>query len=358
MADVFQVTDLYRAKALKVDADVATSLTQAYGLVLRRLQKEIDALAGRIASMQADGREITRGALMRMERFQQLRSQLEDELRRVAIQSEGLIAGGQATMVELASEQALRATLAALPPGTTEQLLARAGLAWNRLPTDALIQMTGALGPASPLRALLDGIAPQVASGVGEVLLQGVGLGWNPAKVAKLIHEQIGMGLTRSMLISRTEMLRSFRSAALASYKANPQVVEGWIWTTSPSPNTCASCWAMDGTEHSVDEEFGDHPAGRCAPRPKTVSWADLGVPIEEPEPIRSQGAALFEEQPESTKLVVLGKAGYEAYKRGDARLADFASFRDHPTWGRTLRRPSMREIVGMDAREYLKQVA
>lgn len=358
VADIFEVTGLYRAKALKVDADVATSLTQAYGLVLRKLNREIDALAGRIASMQADGREVTRGALLRMDRYRALRAQLNEELRRVAIHSEGLIAGGQATMVELASEQALRATLAALPPGTTEQLLASAGLAWNRLPADALLHMSGALGPASPLRSLLDAVGPQVANGVGEALLSGVGLGWNPAKVAKLIHEEIGMGLTRSLLISRTEMLRSYRSAALDSYRANPQLVEGWVWTASPSSRTCVSCWAMDGTVHSLDEAFGDHPAGRCTPRPKTLSWRELGVSMGEPKPGRAEGAELFEAQPEETKLLVLGRAGYEAYKRGDATLRDFATFDDHPTWGRTLRRRSIREIVGVDASEYVKRAA
>ncbi len=345
MPSVYEVIQSFRAQVLAADADAAITLTKAYRRVNERLQKEIDELAQAIAALEADGQPVTRGKLLRMQRYRALESQLLDELQRLSDLAEGVITQGQSRMVSLGSEQALRGTLASLPAGTTELSLAGSGIAWNRLPTDAVTSLAGALSDGSPLRDLLDELPRDTAAGVRDKLLQGVGMGRNPRKVAAEITDELGMGLTRSLTISSTEMLRAYRTASLAQYEANRHIIQGWEWVAARSSRTCVACLAMDGTVHELGEFFPAHPNCRCSPRPRTRSWRELGFPVDEPQRTRQTAAEWFAKQDDATQLEVLGYSRYEMYKLGEAKLIDFVGHREHARWGKSVAIKPVREL-------------
>lgn len=337
MADIYAVSDTFRRRMLAREADAARQMIEAYARLDRQLRSDITALAELLQARRRDGAVITEDSLRRMERYRILQAQIAEEMQRLSILAEGLIAGGQAVAVDLGQESALRTTLAALPPGTTERLLADAGLAWNRLPTGALERMVGFAGDGSPLRALLDQIGPDVSRGVLDTLVEAVGRGYAPGKTAELVQQRVGMGLTRALRISRTEQLRAFRTASLDTYKANPRLVKGWRWVAAHSARTCAACLAMDGKEFEMEEPQRFHVACRCSIVPRTVSWRELGIPIDEPARTRPTGEEWFAAQPAAVQQRMLGPTLYEAYQvRGS--LQEFYSIHRDAVWGESVR--------------------
>lgn len=330
---LYRVEEQFRRRVLEQDATALHQLSQSWAAVDKRLAGDMQGLAELIAAKTEAGEEITRVQVLRMERYRALRAQIHDEITRLAVMSDGVIAGGQATMIDLGTDYALRSTLAALPPGTTESILAQAGLAWNRLPVDALQAMVGFAGNGSPLRALLDAIPGQTVTRMDTLLQQAVGLGWNPGKTAQMMHNEIGLSLERAYTISRTEQLRAFRTATQRNYQANSHLVEKYRWVAALSPRTCAACLALDGKEFYLEEQPAMHVNDRCTIIPVTVSWRKLGIPVDEPPSTRPSGAEWFAQQPEAVQSQVLGKGRFKAYKDG-AALDDFVEYYSSPEWG------------------------
>ena len=106
-------------------------------------------------------------------------------------------------------------------------------------------------------------------------LLAGLALGENPRAVARAIESGMrGVSRSRALTIARTEMVSSYRSAALLNYRANSDVVRGWIW--SAAPDACDFCLRMNGSRHDLSETLESHPNCRCAPIPETISYDDV----------------------------------------------------------------------------------
>ena len=224
---------------------------------------------------------------------------------------------------------------------------------WNRLHVGAVQEMVGFLQEGSPLRDLLMGLGPEVGQGVADALVQGLVLGLNPRETARLVRKQFGMGLARALRISRTETLRAYREAAHRSFEANSNIVKGWIWHAALGPRTCASCIAMHGTFHSLNERLDDHPNGRCAPVPVTQSWReigrqfglDLGDVTETTVQVRG-GEWWFDEQPRDVQQRILGLKGLEAYEQLQVDLRDFVGRRRDRRWGTMRYRLSVRDAL------------
>ena len=108
-------------------------------------------------------------------------------------------------------------------------------------------------------------------------LLSGLALGQSPVQVARDLRDGLKMPLNRALTISRTEMMNSYRTAALYSYRANSDVVEQWEWLAEP--DACPYCSEMNGTKHSLDEGMETHNNCRCTELPVVKSYAALGYP-------------------------------------------------------------------------------
>ncbi|MDP9353335.1 MAG: phage head morphogenesis protein, partial [Chloroflexota bacterium] len=250
MSNIYQVALDYRRRLLAHDADAAITLVQAYRQAQKRLDDQIEALARQIAAQQAAGETVTRGRLLRMERYRALERQILDEVRRLTAMAEGVISGGQALAVDLGAEAALQTALSS----------AGVGVVWNRLPTGAFEQLVGALSDGSPLRDLLDELPEATARNVRDRLLQGLALGYNPRKIAALGRNELGLTEQRLLTISRTEIARAYRAATLETYRANSHLIEGWRWVAAKSFRTCPACLAMDGKVFELEIEPGMHP--------------------------------------------------------------------------------------------------
>ncbi|MFC0673541.1 phage minor head protein [Brachybacterium hainanense] len=170
-------------------------------------------------------------------------------------------------------------------------------------------------------------------------LVRGITVGDNPRLVADQImadvHQDFNGGLARALNISRTEMLDAMRQGQKAADARNQAVLGGWVWGAHLDSKTCRSCIAMHGTEHTIDEEGPiDHHSGRCARIPKTKTWAELGFPgIEEPPPALPDAETWFEGLTEQEQRRLLTSSGYEAWKRGDYSISDWAARKSNGSW-------------------------
>lgn len=194
----------------------------------------------------------------------------------------------------------------------------------NRFPKEEIISLSQNLDQVIPSK-IAGGLNDVVWNNVSNELIAGMTMGENPMKVAKRMMDQFGMNKTSAETLAQTTILGAHRTAKVESYRANDHVVAKWIWNAHLDDRTCALCWAMDGTEHPLTEDMISHARCRCAPRPKTKTWEELGfVGIPELTVNKPTGAEKFTQLDEEHKRNVLGPSRYALYKSGNSELSDF----------------------------------
>jgi hypothetical protein len=221
-----------------------------------------------------------------------------------------------------------------LPPGLDRQLLAEVGFSWTRLPDEAFEAFVGLAGDGSPLDRLLSEISPDVSLGVREEIGKGLAKGLSPRETAALVRQRVGMGLTRALTISRTETMRAYREGTRLQYEANRNIIKGYKRISAQNENVCMACLALDGKFYETEVALDEHVNGRCALEPVTVTYADLGLPVEELSRERLLGRSWFEDLPESTQAQMMGPAKWQAWKDGKFDFEQLAKRVENRTWG------------------------
>jgi hypothetical protein len=251
---IVQSVNRFRAALLAAERESAVRLVSAYGGVYQNLQDKIRALEADIIDI---GMGATPAQVAKLARYRELMRQVAVEMDKFAVILENEVSLLRTAAARQAAEQAatlIQQALPAMPDAVRSALVARL----NRLPVEAMEVMLGQLAADSPLSAIFAGYGAQAAQSMSDALLHGVALGYSPRKVADTIRRALGGDLSRALAIARTETLRAYRMATLASYKANSDLVKGWIWTVTKDtdPPPCLACLALDGQEFPLDEEF------------------------------------------------------------------------------------------------------
>lgn len=137
-------------------------------------------------------------------------------------------------------------------------------------------------------------------------------------------------------------------------------MVKGWVWHGALTTRTCAACWAMHGTVHSLAERLDDHPNGRCVAVPQTKTWAELGFKgVPETQVQVRKGVDLFEKLPDANKERILGsRSAFEAYKAGAVKLSDFVGQKRSKGWGTTRYARSLIQVLGKEEAKRWGEIA
>ena len=327
--DLYAIADRFRAELLRRERQAASELVHAYGAAWQRIKRSLEDLGEQITLAQQRGEEVSPAWLLQYDRLQTLQRQVEAEIGAFTAFAEGRIRAGQYWAVQEAQEEAeqlVRAGLGEPPPGVS--------FTFARLPAGAVQDLVGVLQDGSPLRELLDELGPEASRAVRQALLTGVATGQHPTMIARQVRQELGGNLVRALTIARTEVLRAYRESSRRAYDANSDVVRGWVWHSAANTRTCAFCWSMHGTIHSVDERMATHPRCRCTMVPVTRSWQDLGFDAPAAAITPAVGTDLFEQLPEAQKRSILGPAKFAAYQEGAITLEDLRGFRRDPRWG------------------------
>lgn len=339
--EISSVIEKIRKELLRKEREIASKLVHVYGEVWKKIREELARLQAEYES-RVSKEPLDPTWILKYNRAQAFRTQIESELQTFSQYAEKEVQYQQREAIEAAqrsAEELVRKSLGKPPPGLS--------IRWNQIDTNAVATMLGITSVESPLHQLFTSISVEGAQAAEDALIQGVLLGKNPKKVAPSIRRALGIQLSRALTIARTETLRAHREATRMSYIANQHLVEGWIWHSALDDRTCPACWAMHGTVHPLSERLNDHPNGRCAMVPKTVSWEEIGerygLDLDLPETsIEVQtGEEVFETLSEEKKMQILGLARYNLYKTGQFTLKDFVSAQKSRVWGSTIRTKS-----------------
>lgn len=343
MSDINAIAKRFRMELAAREAEAAKRIISAYASIWHNVQEKYASLMKQMEEKNLRGQLTDTqqvNYLLQKKRLTTLTSQLHVLIAEFARYAGGEIVGYQRFAVQSAQRHAQELAEAAAPDEEAVRIRAQ----WNRLPHEALEHLVGNLSPDSPLTELLDQLGPDVSSAIKKAIVVGVGTGQNPRVIAAQLRKATGMGLNRALTISRTEALRSYRQAAIENYRANSDIIDGWVWVAALSARSCAMCIAMAGTFHSLDEDFGSHPNCRCTPVPSTRH--DDVDDDEENAHHPQNGEAWLKAQPDAVQQRLLGKAGAQAWRDDEFVLKDVVGRKTSEKWGKQYYKRSLKETL------------
>ena len=172
---VVDITNAFKNALLQREAAQMAEAARRWLLIESALQGQVDALALELA--QKPGR-VTRGQLLRSQRYRALRRQIDDELRRFSDFMEVSVTEGQRAMAAAALEHSATTIRAVAAE-------ARVATNFNRLPVSAVENLIGMAGDGLPLRTLLDEAGKGAGDRLAQQLVNGIALGRGPVEVAR-----------------------------------------------------------------------------------------------------------------------------------------------------------------------------
>lgn len=328
----------HRAALLASERSAASDMVRVYGASWNRLSRQIDALQREMA---AESPVPTMVQIMRDARLRAMQAQIEGEFARFAPYASSSVTALQRSAVGMAERNAVDAITAASDTAVLARL--------TRMNPGAVEAIVGFASDGSPLRELFDAIGLDVTPRMIEALSHGIALGTGARVIAREMRAQFGIGLTRSLTIARTETMRAYREATHATYEANSDVINGWIWMASITIRSCPACIAMHGTLHDLREKLNGHPNCRCVAAPHVAGTSVTVV----------SGESRFADMADEDKRRILGPSRYAAYQDGNLDmnpygLRSIVGTRYDPRWGSTTYAKPLGGILSPDeAKQY-----
>ena len=186
------------------------------------------------------------------------------------------------------------------------------------------------------------------------------------ARIVRRLEDGFGQFSKRELVtLTRTFFADASIRAHDAVMEANRDIVRGWTWRVAADDRVCILCLPLDGQFYELDEPHPPiprHPRCRCARLTRTVTYRELGIEIDELEPIEQAvvtrgyedergkwvvppvdtgGAPIqsvsfwrggikqaFDTFPESQQVAMLGRKRWELWKSGSITLDDLVDKR------------------------------
>lgn len=329
MSQVDDMLATYRRLLLSREGAVQADLVRRWRRVEDALRGHIDALAADVASLQGAGLPVSRNMVYRLERYRTLMGQLEVAQRRYADAAAGIITAEQQYAMQLGFDWGTDAMAAlARQTGIVASL--------TRLDRTVVEAMAGYAADGTPLADLLTADYPATVAQITDALVEGVALGYNPTKVARMMREAMAGNAQRALVVARTETQRAHRAATIESYRQS-ELIQTYTRRAAFGKRTCLACLLEDGRRYPVTETFSDHPNGRCVAIPDVPGMAS---------PITQTGREWFESQDADMQREIMGDGHYNAWRAGEFRLEDASRMHRDPVWGESPRVVPLRELV------------
>lgn len=200
------------------------------------------------------------------------------------------------------------------------------------------------------IESTTDRLSAEAANAVRRELIRSVAVGSNPRQAARRMVDRaegkFNGGLTRAMRLARTEMLDAHRAGAKAGQDRHAETLQGWVWMCHLGPRTCPACLVRHGTVYSLETPGpDDHPQGRCSRLPKTKTWADLGIDLDEPADSLPDARAWFDALPEANRLAILGRERLRMLRAGEIAWDNLAMVRRNHEWRDSLQVTPVKQL-------------
>lgn len=324
--EVIRLLRQYRLALIGREDEQIKRLAKEWLALEYSLKDEMTLLALEINEAKLKGSIVTEQLIRRMNRYQKLNEQMKVEILKFT---------REIAIPDIEAEQLQFGLMGIQSASEAIKLTGALGVAFDRLPADAVETYVGMLGDGTPLYRLLKEAYPDALDGVVKSLLEGTAKGLGPNQVALQMSRAMGMGLERITLIARTEQLRVNRLVSAQQYRESG--LDGVMKRVATKDDrVCMACLALDGEIIPLDEELDDHPRGRCTAvfqikSSPTVQW--------------EKGPDWFVKQDESFQRSMMGDTKYEMWKAGQFQLKDIAKKSFDPVWGSSPREATIKEL-------------
>lgn len=290
-----------------------------------------DLQAAVLAALASTGAE-SRRQLMRSTKLASVLQVIASQLQDLTSQAGIVLTGDLQAVIDQAG--AAQAAIVASQLPVSQTLVAAA--AWSQVDAAAVTAIVERT--TEQVTSLLKPVAPETYTVIRRELIRGIAAGSNPkqtaARMVRRAEQRHNFGLTRALVIARTETLDAHRAAAQVAQEQHADVLAGWLWLAKLDGRTCRSCFAQHGQVHDLDQPGPhDHQQGRCARMPVTKSWADLGFDVPEPASKIPDAAEVFASLPAAQQRQILGAAGHDAWKDGKFPMDAWSRKRTTSGW-------------------------
>lgn len=326
--DIIQVMRRWKLELQRQEAAQMRAMARRWAQIEQTLDGQISALILDLAERRRLGETITQATVWRLERYQQLLVQIQEELDAYRDYAVVEVEGGQRAYGQVALEHST----------SILRQLAGVEVAFNRLPVEAVELMVGNLEDGSPLRTLLLSASRRADSidRLSRALINGTAQGINPRKVARQMKDELSRGLDHALTVARSEEMRVYRQMTDNQYRASG-IVEGKYRLTARDSRVCMACLARDGEFIPLGQPMDEHPNGRC-----TTVAAIAG----RPKPQWLNARDWFGTLDEETQVQMMGAGRYEAWRRGDFELSELAVTVRGGRFGPNLQTAPLRDLT------------
>lgn len=329
-AEIYDRATQFKDDLIANERRASARIVDSYGRAFDKMKDNIRVLTEKIEQARLSGQYISPSWAFQIDRYQALQRQIAAEIGRIADQVNDATIKQQSDAVKRAAGDVGDLTnMAAQNAGVS--------VSFSRLATSASESIVGFLSDGSPLKSLLDQLPGLAGQAVATALTDAIIRGQNPTRTASQIRAALGGNMNRALTIARTETMRAYREASHRTLTQNGDILQGWVWVASFSRRTCASCLALAGSVHRLEERMESHPRCRCSQAPLI-----RGQKVE-----FEKGEDWFRRQDATTQRDILGSnIALQAYRRGDATLLDFVGRQNSPKWGQPYYQLSTRRAI------------
>ena len=323
MADpIFALIARQRDEALKLDAETLRQVINAYGNMYAGLEGDVDALALAIDRLE----EPTLRQVQALPQYKRL------------IKNSGVALDKFTSYLETAIAAAALASIGLGLSHSSALVNLFAGGGFQGVEANVIRELLEYLRADGPLYTRLRLLTGATVDQVIQAIIDGVSSGYNPRRIASLIQEYFGRGLTDALRNVRTVQLWSYRDAARGNYIATDGVVQGWIWYAElGDPRTCMSCVAQHGTVHPLNEQMNDHYNGRCVGLPYIPEFGNM---------VEQNGIDWFNSLSEAQQKEMMGLAKWQAWKDGKISLDQISQEVENDVYGKMRNEASLKQML------------
>lgn len=300
-------------------------LLGAYQRTSGRLQGEIDLMFTELRERQGDGEAITITDIRGFRTYRSLLTRIETELQAFSAIVQDEMGATSEKTIQLGLDAGF--SLAVQSAGNAGTVLAQG---WIEPDVAAVRNVIGYVDSPS-MRARMNIFGEESASNFADLIVTGVAQGKNPVALARMASEWFSVPFSWAENTVRTAQIYSYRTATHASYAANSQVIEGWVWQAALDARTCIACVMKHGTFYQNDQILNDHHRGRCTPLPvvRGSTWRET----------YETGAEWIRRQPEMQQAAQFRNGAlYQAWKGGRINDSDLIDTYSDPVYGEMIR--------------------
>ena len=275
----------------------------------------------------------SRRTLRRARNVRRALNSMRDQLDGLVALTNGMLVGGTRDLVLESARMQARIIAAQLPRNSVARALVESRDPLPNRQLERIVRRT-----AQQITSQLRPLSAEATDAVIDQLVIGAARGQNPRLTASRMLQQVrggfNGGLTRALVVARTETIDAHRDAARTSQNQHTDVLSGWQWVAKLSDRTCPACWGLHGTKHPLDEPGPQgHQQCRCARVPVTKTWRELGIDIPEPPSLIRDGEQEFGRLPRRQQLDIMGPTRLRALESGRATWDELAQLRKNPGW-------------------------